>query len=86
LLLPPPEYYDFMENNTGAKSRASLKISSRFVGQWVVRPIARILMSIRIESGQNLDRAKDEILERIERIEKSIEAIAREVAKKALTD
>jgi len=43
-------------------------------------------MSIRIESGQNLDRAKDEILERIERIEKSIEAIAREVAKKALTD
>lgn len=57
-----------------------MKISSKFVGQWVVRPIARILMSIRIESGQNLDRAKDEILERVKSIESSVEVIARRIA------
>jgi uncharacterized protein Yka (UPF0111/DUF47 family) len=81
-----------MQKNLGAKRRLSLKISSKYLGQWVVRPIVgiiiresvkleRLLDTVRVDCHSNCAAAKEEILKKIGELEKSIDAIARETAR-----
>lgn len=82
-----------MEKNKGVKRCGSSKITSLQIGQWIVRPLVgiiereslkleRLIEAVRLESYEHGEFARDKILHSIDELEKSIEIMAREMAKK----